>query len=153
MSTPVSNSINPRFSEEEQKRLREIFAPTAQKYRSRSRLAFVVLGIGFVIIFSGLLLNSYTGWIFGAFSICWLVIFFVAIIQSSLECPACHGNLVSSELGSYCPECGAANLKPGGWFRVPHCYSCGKSLRRGKTRQYKIHACTHCGLMLSDRGL
>jgi hypothetical protein len=155
MSAPFSHlNNNPRFTEEEQKRYREVFAPTAQKYRSRSRLVFVIFIICFAIILTGFLLpRSSFGWVGGAFFVCWLVIMFVAITQSALDCPACRGNLVSRELGSFCPECGAAGLKAGGWFKSPRCDSCGKSLRRGKSRQYRIRACTHCGLMLDDRGL
>jgi hypothetical protein len=44
-------------------------------------------------------------------------------------------------------------LQPGGFLRSPHCKACGKSLRRGRGRHYKIRACTHCGLMLDARGL
>ena len=95
----------------------------------------------------------YIGWFVGAFIICWLVMVIVAITQSSLECPACHGDLNSRELGSFCPECGAIGLKPSGWFKAAHCDSCGKSLRRGKSRQYRIRACTHCGLILDEKGL
>jgi hypothetical protein len=122
-----------------------MFAPAAQKYRSGSRMAIAILGIGFALVFTGFLLpKAYTGWIVAAFFVCWLVLVVIAITRSELECPACHGNLVSSQLGSYCP---------GGWFRSPHCDSCGKSLRRGKSRQYRIRACTHCGLVLDERGL
>jgi hypothetical protein len=155
MTAPLSYSTtHPRFTKEKELRFREIFAPTPQKYRSGSRLAFVILGVSFAIIVTGFLLpKSYIGWIVGAFFICWLFLVIVAITQSELECPACHGNLVSRDLGSFCPECGAAGLKPGGWFKSPRCDFCGKNLRRGKSRQYRIRACTHCGLVLDDRGL
>ena len=154
MSTPIPSSTNkPRFTEEKQKRLREIFAPIAQKYRSRSRLALVVLGLVAVIILIAILMKTFNAWIGGAFFICWLIMGVVVITQSSLKCPACRGNLVSEEFGSFCPECGAASLKLGGWFKSAHCDSCGKSLGRGRTRQYRVRACTHCGLILDERGL
>ena len=155
MSESLTTSTRqPRFTEDEQKRYREIFAPTAQKYRAGSRLFLIIFGIGATFILAGMFLPKiYFGWFMGAFFICWLVMMIVAITRSSLECPACHGDLCSRELDSYCPECGAIGLKPGGWFQSPYCDSCGKSLRQGKGRNYKIRACTHCGLRLDDRGL
>lgn len=117
-------------------------------------MAIAILGLQFAIVFTGFLLpKAYTGWIVAAFFICWLVLVVIAITRSELECPACHGNLVSRQLGSYCPECGVGGLKPGGWFTSPHCNACDKTLRRGKSRQYRIRACTHCGLVLDERGL
>ena len=155
MSEPVSFSKNsPRFSPEEQARFREMFAPIAQQYRKGSRRAYVILGVGAAIILTGFLLPKiYTGWVVGAFFLCWLALLIFAFTRPSLECPACHGVLDSRELGSFCPECGASNLKPGGWFRAPHCEVCGKSLRRGKSRQFTIRACTHCGVILDEKGL
>ena len=159
MSEPLPFSTSqPRFSPEEQRRLREIFAPMAQKYRSGSRMAMMAFGFMAATTFTGFLLpKAYAGWIVGSGFICWLVFLGVGITRLGLElgCPACHGNLFSRELGSYCPECGAGSLKPGTWFRSPHCDSCGKSFWRGKGRyyNYKMRACTHCGVMLDERGL
>lgn len=154
MSDPVPYSgSQPRFSPEEQERLRRMFAPTAKKYRASSRLASVVAGVGAVIMVAGILLpKGSIGWIAGAFFVWWLILVVVAITRSELQCPACRGNLVSRDLGSFCPECGAANLNPGGWFQSAHCDACGKSLRRGKTRQDRVRACTHCGLMVDEKG-
>lgn len=148
-----SSAQQPRFTEEEQRRLREIFAPTAQKYRARSRLLPIIFGIFAAIILLGMLLRCHSGWLFGSLFICSIAGFFIVIMQSSLNCPACRENLISPQLDNYCPECGTANLKLAGWFRSPHCDSCGKSLRRGRSRQYRIRACTHCGLVLDDKGL
>src|SRR6266446_10623852 len=74
MNEPVSFSKNsPRFSPEEQTRFREMFAPIAQQYRKGSRRAYVILGVGAAIILTGFLLPKiYTGWVVGAFFICWL---------------------------------------------------------------------------------
>jgi hypothetical protein len=122
-------------------------------------MAQMIAVIGVFVILSGLLLQKFwDGWTIGAFLICWLS-GAAALTQRELECPACHGNILSRQLGAFCPECGAANLRPGSRFACPHCDACGKTLQRGKTlargktRRYRIHACTHCGLMLDGKGL
>jgi RNA polymerase subunit RPABC4/transcription elongation factor Spt4 len=155
MSEPVSFSKNsPRFSVEEQARIRERFAPIAQQYRSGSRRALVIFAVSAVIIASGFLMpRPLAGWVVGAFFICWLTLLVLALTRPPLECPSCRRLLDSRELGSFCPECGSGGLKEGGWFRAPHCDACGKGLRRGKGRLYRIRACTHCGVILDEKGL
>jgi predicted RNA-binding Zn-ribbon protein involved in translation (DUF1610 family) len=155
MSEPLPYSVSePRFSEEEQEHYRELFAPIAQKYRTNIRYIQVIFIISVVILVTGFfLLRHFMGWAMGGFFVCWLAILILVCTQPRLECPACHGDLNSRELGSYCPECGAAGLKPGGWFQAPYCESCDKSLRRSRAQRYRIRACTHCGLMLDETGL
>ena len=53
LTTPTRQ---PRFTEEEQKRYREIFAPTAKKYRAGSRLFLIIFSIGATFIIAGMLL-------------------------------------------------------------------------------------------------
>jgi tRNA(Ile2) C34 agmatinyltransferase TiaS len=91
-------------------------------------------------------------WFFIPVLIFWLVALGSAMSTPRLVCPGCCNEMERS-FGRYCPECGNSHLQPGGWFRAPHCRACGKSMRRGKGRHYKIRACTHCGLMLDDGGL
>jgi hypothetical protein len=143
-----------RFSPDEQNRCCEFFAPSLAKYRSRTRLSHAIFVVGITFMFIVFLLpKTYVGWGLGAVLVCWLGLVIIAIMQSKLECPGCGGNIMSRDLENFCSECGAANLKPRGWFTSPHCESCGKTLRRRKTRQYRVRACTHCGLMLDEKGL
>src|SRR2546423_8209890 len=109
MSEPVSFSKNsPRFSVEEQARIRETFAPIAREYRLGSRRALVILALGAVILMSGIFMpKPLVGWIMGAFFICWLTLLVFALTRTSLECPSCHCLLDPRELGSFCPECGS----------------------------------------------
>ena len=155
MSEPLPSSAgSPRYSVEEQEHYRELFAPIAQKYRTGIRYVWVFFIISGVIMATGFLLPRYfMGWAMGGFFVCWLAIVILACTQPRLECPGCHGDLNSRELGSYCPECGAAGLRPGDWFQAPYCESCGKSLRRSRAQRYRVRACTHCGLMLDETGL
>ena len=68
-------------------------------------------------------------------------------------CLACHHRL-DDIIATYCPECGSGDVKPGGFFRPPKCNACGKHLGTGRGgRQYKIRACTHCGVKLDEKGL
>jgi hypothetical protein len=149
----VSPNTPPRFTAEEQQRYRDLFAPEAQKYRTNMRRAMVVFASAFAILLTGFALpKSYGGWIVGGFFICWLIFFIFVIMQSSLRCPACRGDLMARELGTFCPECGAGGLAPGGWFIAPRCAACRKRLWRGKSRHYRIRACTHCGLKVDEKG-
>ena len=154
MNQPVPFSKNsPRFSDEEQRRYRKIFDPIAKGYRAGSRFVLAMFAIGGALIVLGFFLpKSFIPFMVGGFVVCWFAIVIAALAQPALECPCC-GGMLDRELDSYCPECGAANLKPGGWFQSPHCDACSKSLRRGKSRQYSIRACTHCGLILDETGL
>ncbi|HEY3901138.1 MAG TPA: hypothetical protein VGM54_21175 [Chthoniobacter sp.] len=138
------------YAPEEIGSFREKFRPIAERYRQRSRIAgfgmaafFLCIGLGFVVPKH---LLTYL-WIPAICS--WLFMFFVARMP---VCPACQNRLDAS-FGAFCPECGSHSLQPGGWTWSPRCESCGKSMRRGKGRRYKIRACTHCGLMLDDQGL
>lgn len=144
---------HPRFTEEEQRRFREIFAPGARKYRFISRFVRAIVGICFVIASTGFLLSKIFLGFVGVLFVFWSVLLLFSLIQSELKCPACHEKPLSRDLGSYCPECGAASIQPGGWLRSPRCDSCRKTLRWRKRRWYRVRACTHCGLTLDEKGL
>jgi len=141
------------YSAEEQLRFRELFRPIAQRHRFRTRIATIVLIVGFACIVAGFFLPAHlSGWIVGGFLICWLVLMVLVISTARLQCPACSNDMERS-FGQCCPECGGRALQPGGWLRAPHCNACGKSMWRSKARRYTIRACTHCGLLLDEKGL
>jgi hypothetical protein len=141
------------FTAEELLRLRGVFRPLAERYRRYARTAYIVLAISFACILSGMgFPKTMFPWFAGGFFICWLTLLFLACLSPNLDCPACH-NRLERGFGPFCPECGAQALRPGRWFRAPMCSSCGRAMRRGKSRGYRIRACTHCGVMLDDKGL
>lgn len=129
---------------------RERFRLMAEHYHRRSRRAMFGIGAFFLCLILGMTLPKHLFLYFWAGGICsWLFVVFAA--PSTPDCPACHSQLDAS-LGAFCPECGSRSLQPGGWFRSPRCDCCRKSLRRGKGRHFKIRACTHCGVMLDEKG-
>lgn len=139
------------YAPEEVAAFREQFKPLAEHYHQRSRLAgFGVAGF-FLCVLLGMALPKplfIYFWMAGVAS--WF--FIVIAMPRTPSCPACSHRL-DGGFGAFCPECGGRALQAGGWLRAPRCDACGKSMRRGRTRQYKIRACTHCGLRLDERGL
>ena len=71
------------------------------------------------------------------------------------NCPAC-GKHLGPPFGRYCPECAGPLMdeeNDQGWFRGRYCWTSGKVLRTGKSRNFKYDACSHCGVILHDKGL
>jgi hypothetical protein len=138
---------------QEQERLREFFVPAVKKFRRISRVAMIIVGGCFIcVLLCFVLPKQMFGWLMAGFLICWLALASVIVMAPALRCPAC-GNDIQNNFGPYCPECSARSLQPAGWFRAPHCQTCGRDMRRNRTRHYRIRACTHCGLWLDDKGL
>jgi hypothetical protein len=142
------------YPAEERDRLRDAFRSTAAGYRRHGRIAAWCFG-GFLccILLVLVLRKSSPPWFAMVPAlVCWIAGFVAMMSAPRLVCPGCS-NKMDINLGRYCPECGAPQLQPGGWFRSPRCGSCDRPMRRNKTRGYKIRACTHCGLMLDEAGL
>jgi len=148
------------YSVEERDRLRDAFRSTADGYRRfhRRAAAWIIGGIAGVVwlaVLLGILLPKSS--LPSSVVICFVILGSIAALalakrEPRLVCPGCtHG--MEDGLGRYCPECGAPQLQPGGWFRSPCCAACKRSLHRNKGRRYKIRACTHCGLTLDEAGL
>jgi transposase-like protein len=64
--------------------------------------------------------------------------------------------------GRYCPQCGSDQYDHGRHVRGPRmshhafCPSCDATIYEGdneEPRSYKIRGCTHCGVMLDEKGL
>jgi hypothetical protein len=141
------------YSAEERDRLRDAFASIAADCRRHRRIAlFGAGGFAGCILLAMLLPKSWFPWFAIPVVLSWLISFGAIVSAPRLMCPGCRHE-IDRGFGPYCPECGDRQLEPGGWFRSPRCGTCGKTMRRGKYRHYKIRACTHCGLMLDDRGL
>jgi hypothetical protein len=150
------------YSAEELKQFREVFAADLKQNQASDRkystLILVIILAGFAaVICSYVLSQPPTKWLLiaGIALIAGgLVLMAVAavVLQKQLKCPACH-NVFIAEIGECCPECGSAPLERGGLLDTPHCNSCGKDLRGGKTRNFRYKACTHCGVFLYDKGL
>lgn len=70
-------------------------------------------------------------------------------------CPACQYD-IEGNIGFYCPCCGRKSLNH--VFNDPRCVNCGVVLKwnrwmRGHPRMFHVHACSVCGVWLSDGGV
>jgi hypothetical protein len=141
------------YSNEERSRFRETFGSIAARYRRQGRKALWRIVGGAACILLGMLLPKFLFPWFGLLAfIFWCAVLVSAINAPSLICPGCS-NDIEYNFGSYCPECGKTQLRPGSWSGERWCNACGKAIRRGKGRSFKMRVCTHCGLLLDERGL
>ena len=140
------------YSAEERNRLRDRFSPIALRYRRRIRIEYCAVG-GFIagLALAIILPTSVSGLFIVLIVLCWLVMFGAILTAPRLVCPGCSNEMEG--FGRYCPECGKPELQTGGWLSCPRCAVCCKRLRRNKVRNYRIRACTHCGLILDEKGL
>lgn len=142
------------YSPEELAAFREDFAPSARHFRKRS-WQLLPWG-GLIVLFTlGLVVSDSAGrgWLLAGILGSCVVVIVLHTRLPSLNCPACEGT-VTSGMGAFCPECGARSVVPGHRPNHHHCTSCNRWLLVYKgTRQYKVRACTHCGVMLDDKGL
>jgi hypothetical protein len=137
------------YTPQERDTLYETFQQIAVKHRRRAR-AELCAGVGFFafgIIAVGLQEFSL---IWGAMA-CWLIAVAVEVTGPPLVCPGCD-NLIENT-NRYCPDCGGTPLISDGFFKAAECTVCGKTLRFGKHRSFRMRFCTHCGVMLDEKGL
>jgi Protein of unknown function (DUF3592) len=131
------------------------FEPLAVDYRARQRKFWIGMACFATCVVLGMLSKTSVP-AFGLFG-CAAIVSFVYLVRVAPRlpaCPACQGGL-DAHNGTYCPECGARALGAAGWFGARRCSACSKTMswsRRGG-RRYRIHACTHCGLVMDMRGL
>ncbi len=138
------------YSFDEQAQLYEAFQVVAARYRRQFRVARYGI-IGFVgCILVAIILKRVD--LIGLAAVCWSTIVIAAQTSPPLVCPGCD-NLLEL-MGGYCPECGGTSIRRGSSFKPPQCMTCGKALGRTRAgRTYKIRVCTHCGVILDQKGL
>jgi len=156
-----------RYSPEELKKFRDVFAVEMNQYRASDRRCanpiLAVILIGFVAVVCSYVLShspsqSPIKWLLGAgiFLIAAGLVLIAIVasgIQRKLVCPACN-NLFLDGIGECCLECGSVSLEPPGSFLgARRCDGCGKNLMSGKNRNFRYKACTHCGVLLDEKGL
>ena len=157
MSLRHVDKTSAEYSAEQQARFREVFAPHAKRYRRYTLLSSLIAVIVFFVFLAAInyLPRLGLGWIYGFLILgVFGLILFGWWSQPLLECPACRNQLDSERFGRFCPECASNQITPGGWLQSPGCTACGATMgRRRSRRRYKIRACTHCGVMLDERGV
>ncbi|HEY1170084.1 MAG TPA: hypothetical protein VGH19_01835 [Verrucomicrobiae bacterium] len=141
------------YSQAEQDELKARFQPVAARYRLLGWLAFaaaapICLWLIAVTVFS----VRGGAWLLVACGVSLIGFTVIALFTPKLICPGCEKQTDRGQ-GNFCPECGAETLGPGDWLRHPHCRTCDKTMRRGKNRHYTIRYCTHCGLLLDEKGV
>lgn len=141
------------YTDAEKAQFKEEFGPTAKRYRLCSNLMVGALLVwGFLLVISATEVLPFSmDWLGGLFLFLWLAIIGSWLVFGQPVCPAC-GRGVDRALRTICPECGG-RLVPGKIFRLPSCSSCAKSLGGGKSRHYTVRYCTHCGILLDERGI
>lgn len=159
-SYQINSQTNQCFSKDEQKHYQEMFAQDVQTDRRRWNKTFLILffcSIIYVLIGISLWAHPIAKafWLIGLFVIPLPALTPVLLASAELKCPACRKNIFRSglEVGNFCPECGVFGLKMEGVFASPYCEVCSKEFYESKYgRNYKIRACTYCGLLFSDEG-
>jgi hypothetical protein len=141
------------YSAEERAKLRDDFSSIAKAYRRLKRIV-VYAGCGFAgfVLLGWVLPKSLLSWCIGFAIIPWLVAMFAMTSRPRLSCPGCSNDMEWG-FSRYCPECGGEHVQVRTSSRAGFCSDCAKFMRRGRGRNYKIRACTHCGLMLDQKGL
>ena len=87
---------------------------------------------------------------------CWVVVVAFFVLSGRLKYPACKKRLEPA-VGAYCPQCGSDRFQYSGHKRKPsYCPSCDSQIAEDdgdSSRSYRIRGCTHCGVMLYEKGL
>ncbi len=129
------------------------FQPLAAKFRRRGFIfaGFIITGLLSLGVTS--FVGSKSGWFSALFAACIVCAMITAFFfLPKLRCPKCSSD-TAHEPEFYCPECGGSHLSKPNFFFGRKCRDCGKSLRNGRSRNYRIHYCQNCGAYLDERGL
>ena len=150
------------YSLEELKRFQEAFAEDLKQYRASERRFALPILLTFVagfaaIFYSFLVFQPPVTWLFiTGFALVAIGLILMAVtatvFQRKLICPACRHSFID-DIEDCCPECGSPSLDMRDWRGARHCNFCGKDLVSGKNRNFKHRACTHCGVLLDEKGL
>lgn len=161
-NTPAKSPIRSiaDYAPEEVARYQESYRLLVAEYRRHERINFGVVALMMGVIGVLLLLRP-PFWIslatIGLLLVLGTLYLLWALPQSRVpQCPAC-GNQPGMPFGSFCPECGSKTLESAKhpWRgQVPYCRSCNRRMHSGEGgRSYRIRVCSHCGLMLDEKGL
>lgn len=153
VSSQSARGVDEQYWPRERTAFLNAFRPVAARYRRRKRIglslfAGFMLG-GFALTYVDLpAALGYRGFLLLAAT--WLAMVFVFAFGLRLRCPACRKRLEPAK-GPYCPQCGSGQLE----FGV-HGGGCdGRIVEEDADsgRTYRIRGCTHCGVMLDERGV
>jgi hypothetical protein len=129
----------------------ESFPVQAARYRQRIVVFLVQGALGFALAGICLLLPApFDKWV----GIPGIVLVFTSLLtyftSPSLRCPSCTQS--AEDFDRYCPVCGADGVERNA-LAGTRCHACQRTFGHYKTRNYRIHFCTHCDAALSREGV
>ena len=152
------------YSGTKNSRILNEFKPRAERYRRRNFIA-VSLMVGFIfgimVLSKVHIPDSVALWICAFLVAGAFIASFILIFGLKLVCPVCRKRLEPAK-GLYCPVCGSDKFQYGSHMRgescssYAYCPSCDGNIDEGGgdlPRSYNIRGCTHCGVMLDEKGL
>jgi hypothetical protein len=142
----------------------DVFRSHAERYRRRKRFAIALFMLSLLLGSGFFAINA-----FNVFTVPVIVFVIGGLLVSSLMfvfglkliCPACRKRLEPAR-GLYCPRCGSDRFEHGkhrtesSGGRDRYCPSCETRILEedgDSARSYRIHGCTHCGVMLDENGV
>jgi hypothetical protein len=127
------------------------FQAQADRYRRQFRVFLKISACSVPFIVAAVLVpEKWVLWIGGpgvALVVAGLASFFTL---PRLRCPDCGKS--AEDFDVFCPVCGTAGLESY-QSTAAKCGCCKRTLGHYKTRNYRIHFCTHCGDFLDRRGV
>lgn len=140
---------------EEGTQLQRACITIAARYRWHNRISGYanvgILGMCLPVLFSRWV--TFPVWFYATGCVFFIVALGLTFTER-LVCPGCGGNMLY-KFGPFCPECGAAGFPESSFWlgKRIECHFCGRTCWVGKGRFYTIRACTHCGLVVDEKGL
>ncbi len=127
------------------------FLPSARRYWRRQWAFLSLAAAGFALgLFTFRVPERFFPWVAGMAGALVASSLVIHFMTPKLDCTSC--GCATDVLAGYCPSCGEDGLVADRW-RGTICGSCKRALGRYKTRTYRIRFCTHCGVLLSRRGI
>jgi len=129
----------------------EEFRPLAERYRKRMRLFVALFACALLLIVAALFGPDSWAVLCGVpGTVCVVAALATFFTKPTLVCSACGKS--ADVFDRFCPVCGAETLHP---YQITAAKrkECRRTLGHYKYRNYKIHFCTHCGVLLERRGV
>jgi predicted RNA-binding Zn-ribbon protein involved in translation (DUF1610 family) len=134
-----------RISYEEQ------FRSLAERYRKRMRLFIALFVCALLLLVAAVFGPDRLAVLFGVpGTVCVVAALATFFTKPTLDCSACGKSVENFD--RFCPMCGAEALRRH-QVTAAKCDNCRRTLGHYKYRSYKIHFCTHCGVLLDRRGV
>lgn len=152
-----------RYTAEETARIQREINARLLRNRRVVLISLVIFGIfcisaGTIVYFAP---ADYKNSLIWAFIILFLItILVVNKFYPGIKCPGCQMLLSDQTFGDYCPVCAGSSLRVNEGGRRAYCPGCSRKLKYTVNRtlnlvraNFKIRACTHCGVHLSRSGI